>query len=455
MDGTFVNLQTTDKYISIDEQIGDETNERFIQHKSEKWHKLRSAAKVTGSTIYTALGCDGLARLKSHFEKVVCGIPDPEPTQEVKKAMEHGSKNEINAVATIVGKVLPVIEPDLVFCEEGCVAIHKEDGRVFMVVSPDGTLRSDKTLASTQVAVEIKCPNRKVHETFPPRYLLQCLCEIEVVGAHYLLYASWTSTETMIFKVERNQTLFQKAMKLALEMYDGTDIKKPSKLTQEMKNLKIEIKDESKKEEIIGRFDSCIATDCGQVVLNARISNADSLCSLLKDIQQCYITKYELNREKASEALVFLVADLDRSWDRQKSRSALVACFPKGYSLDCETMRGISELVYNTCHMNGLHITCQSFDGQWHVLVVRSVDNKPLTLYQLQRELWKEVEKRNKKDIMSELKSLNKTVHMSTSYLGDEANGKIRKVLVATNNNLLLPTYRKGPCLKKNAVARK
>ena len=76
-----------------------------------------------------------------------------------------------------------------------------------MVVSPDGSLRRDRTLNSMEIAVEIKCPLKKVHTKFPPRYLLQCLSEIQVLGARYLLYLCWTEDETTVFKVERKDDL--------------------------------------------------------------------------------------------------------------------------------------------------------------------------------------------------------------------------------------------------------
>ena len=79
--------------------------------------------------------------------------------------------NEINAVATVVGKIVPVIEPQLKFCEEGFFSIEQDAGSIFMVVSPDGSLRKDENLNATVVAVEIKCPVKKVHIEFPPRCL--------------------------------------------------------------------------------------------------------------------------------------------------------------------------------------------------------------------------------------------------------------------------------------------
>jgi hypothetical protein len=53
---------------------------------------------------------------------------------------DHGSKNEINAISTLVGKILPSLFPGIWYCEEGCIAL-KHDGEIFCVVSPDGSGR--------------------------------------------------------------------------------------------------------------------------------------------------------------------------------------------------------------------------------------------------------------------------------------------------------------------------
>ncbi|KAH3847300.1 hypothetical protein DPMN_089620 [Dreissena polymorpha] len=70
-------------------------------------------------------------------------------------------------------------------------------------------------------------------------------------------------------------------------------------------------------------------------------------------------------------------------------------------------MRTIAEHVMNECRNAGIHIPAVSFDGQWHVLSVRDDNDKPLTVLQLQKDVWREVEKK-KVDIVKELKDLNK-----------------------------------------------
>lgn len=183
---------------------------RLVKQRSKQWFEVRSNAKVTASTLFGALGFDGLNKMKNHFDKVVCSVPEKEPTLDVKAAMKHGEINEVNAVATIVGKIAPVLEPGAIFCEEGSVRLNTEEGDLFMVISLDGSLRRDKSLQSTYVAIEIRCPVNSVHTYFPPRYLLQCISQIVALNVEYLLFASWTKEDTVVFRVYRDKGLFSR-----------------------------------------------------------------------------------------------------------------------------------------------------------------------------------------------------------------------------------------------------
>ncbi|WAR15617.1 hypothetical protein MAR_005722 [Mya arenaria] len=52
------------------------------------------------------------------------------------------------------------------------------------------------------------------------------------------------------------------------------------------------------------------------------------------------------------------------------------------------------------CHEASIHVTCESFDGQ-------SLKNEPLTILQLQKDVWAEVQKMKKTDIVTGLKQFN------------------------------------------------
>ena len=64
-------------------------------------------------------------------------------TPEVERRLQHGVKHEINAVATLIGRFLPVFYPDAIFIEEGCYIIPGVASDISPgVVSPDGSIGS-------------------------------------------------------------------------------------------------------------------------------------------------------------------------------------------------------------------------------------------------------------------------------------------------------------------------
>lgn len=342
-EGTKVNLTENDKYKWVDTAITTE-NTRFVKQGSDEWFQIRKTVKVTGSTIYTAVGCDGLYRLQDHYDSVICGIKQKEPSDFVKQAMRHGTENEENAIATIVGKVMPVFFPTLTFKEEGCVVI-KESEKPIMVVSPDSSLRQGTSLSSTKIAVEIKCPVNKVHSQFPPRYLLQCLGEIQALEVENLVFVSWTPQETNVFMVRRDESLYEKALMISKQMYCEKK-KKPTKLSDDQRLLKLEIANKSKEIALVARFTSTFVTDSESNNCKENSIELRKVRKPLKDINNLIKNQYELKRERASEAMVFLVAGLDRSWEKNQIRSAPVCWFPKGYSLSTENMRLIVEEIH-------------------------------------------------------------------------------------------------------------
>ncbi|KAH3898006.1 uncharacterized protein LOC127864724 [Dreissena polymorpha] len=442
IDNIMVDLNSLESYKSLETltDLATEKNDpRLIKQRSTAWFDIRSKAKVTGSTLYRSIGLDGLKNLKEHFEQVICGAPEKQFSEKVKDAMKHGVENEINAVATLVGKVIPVLFPGMIFCEEGCVISSDDSGNTFCVVSPDGSLRQDTSLLSTSMAVEIKCPTTDIHFQLPPRYLLQCLSQIEALNVNSLIYLSWTETLTSIFKVERNINLYNNAMEIARSIYDTSNPKRPNTLCSSVKTLKDEIERASKDACFLGCFPSA---KVGKATVRSafEVHTVHEISVLLNSLVDLHSQIHEIKREKATEAVVFICADLNRSWNKNLSLSSPVAWFTKGYSLETKKMREIAEEVHNRCHESGIHIPCQSFDGQWHNLVVRDSENNPLTTLQLQKDVWREVEQTKKTEVVSKFRGMNK----KPKWIYHNENGS--KVVVVSNY------IRNVPPLKRNKI---
>ncbi|KAJ8309057.1 hypothetical protein KUTeg_013931 [Tegillarca granosa] len=388
---------------------------------------------VTGSTIYQALGLDGLKKQKAHFDKVVCGIAEPEKSPEIQNRLDYGTKNEINAITTLVSKVLPVLYPDLVYEEVGCYPIYDND-KIFMVVSPDGKL-SFRENPNDQCAfgIEFKCPTEKLHTSVPARYVLQCLSETAVLQVDQLLYVCWRPDFTTVFKVRHNEELFNKTLALASDYLATSKPNRPIKLSEEATALQKVIADECKKYDFLGEFKSVKMCEEKTLTNNKYHITLADFRTLLHELKELTTEAYELKREKASEAMVFLCSDLDRNWAKDSLRWSPVCWFPKGPSLTSETLRKIVEKVHDDCHSAVIHIPAESFDGQWHNIVVRTFCNKPLTLFQLKRDFWSEVQKLNKADIIKEFSQLNKDVKLQRN---DDTGS------ITLSNNKTLPEIR-------------
>ena len=83
--GDKCNLKFNDSYVELPETENPEST-RMIKQRSEKWFDLRKEAKITGSTIYRAIGLDGCGKLKEHFDHVICGVPEKKCQQKHKNS---------------------------------------------------------------------------------------------------------------------------------------------------------------------------------------------------------------------------------------------------------------------------------------------------------------------------------------------------------------------------------
>ena len=71
-----------------------------ILKRSVVWHLLRKEAKVTGSSLHSAIGQRGLKEQKRYYENISENIEQTFP-QSVENRLKHGIDNGIHAVACI------------------------------------------------------------------------------------------------------------------------------------------------------------------------------------------------------------------------------------------------------------------------------------------------------------------------------------------------------------------
>ena len=63
--------------------LNEDANTQYIKQGSTMWHEMRKKARVTGSTLRTAIGLDTLVKQKDHFHQFVIGRTPPPPTPEL------------------------------------------------------------------------------------------------------------------------------------------------------------------------------------------------------------------------------------------------------------------------------------------------------------------------------------------------------------------------------------
>ncbi|MEW8542406.1 MAG: YqaJ viral recombinase family protein, partial [Candidatus Thiodiazotropha sp.] len=425
-----VTLRNQGNYVHLAEKVlpADYDSElRYLKQRSEKWFAKRKTAAVTGSTLYKAVGLESLKAQLQHFDNVVYQKEKEEPSAEVKQRMEHGSLNEINGVATIVGKVLPMFYPSLHFFEEGCYE-NAENG-CKMIISPDGSIR-DRDTDAVILGVEIKCPAPKplpvfrpiVHYDLPKYYIPQVLAEMAVLGTDRLLYVCYTEESTTVHLVEFSQSIWDKICDEVKSIYGKENPKRPTKRSSHVAKLLTDI-EEFKKTNVtfLCEVQSSKGLECREMIsdlhgklcfhINPGTSeetlNIRTVQTWLYECLTCLESSYQLTRNRASEFLGFMISDLDRLYKEEELHAVPIAYGLKGYSLSTQTLRAMMEYVLFECHKRGLYVPVCSCDGQWHRVAVRDRHDNPLTLLQLQKDIWKYVRSLDKGVIMNEIGDLN------------------------------------------------
>ena len=116
-------------------------NYDIIKQRSATWLTLQKTAKVTGSTLYNALGLSSLSDLKQHHYQFIKKHSPPPFSDDVKKGLEYGTENEKHIIATVLGNLLPALLPHcFAFQEVGSVFLDIAGEENFIEVSADGLL---------------------------------------------------------------------------------------------------------------------------------------------------------------------------------------------------------------------------------------------------------------------------------------------------------------------------
>ena len=430
-----VNLQTQGNLICLGSSDTDEDVPAVVKQRSERWFQIRKTSLVTGSTIHKAIGLDSLKKQREHLE-VESGKKEPPEVSAALQAMfDHGTINEVNAVATFVTTVLPSVCPEGMFYEEGCY-VEERNGKAVLVVSPDGSIRHCDDPSNVLFGVEIKCPmpdktyTTPVHYTIPRYYIPQILSEMNALKVDQLFFLSYSKESMTVHLAEFDEELWC-AIFAEIQSLDLDHLPKRKKLSVESLKPKIE-RYQTQKVKIIAEVKSKTAKICDHSPDtwdgNRIFHNNDDEFELdkennLKDVLKTFITCKELISkchklcvQKASEVMVFLVSDLDRTYKAEKVHAYPIAYGLRGYSVKSESVRKLIQSVLRALFMRGIYTPAVSYDGEWGSLALKTETGTPLTVLELQREVYNDVKKISKAEI---IKTVSETAVVKAATFND------------------------------------
>ena len=141
---------------------------------------------------------------------------------------------------------------------------------------------------------------------------------------------------------------------------------------------------------------------------------------LLFESQNMFKNAYQVCRQRATEFPGFMVSDLDRTASATEIYSIPMAFAMKGYSLPTNILGEMIDTVLMECASAGLYVPVCSFDGQWYRISVRDLNDFPLSILQLQKDVYHEIKRLPANVILSVIlnkNSINASIQpLNSSY---------------------------------------
>jgi hypothetical protein len=199
---------------------------------------LRKESRVTGSTLFRALGLATLREQQEHFDCVYHGIERP-ISDKLQSFFDYGTRDELNALGTLLGKIVPVYFPQLTYIEAGCEIMDLGDSRA--IISGDGTGIARENINT--VAFEFKCPipvkeyKTDLHYSLPVRYTTQILSQMAVKKCVSLAFVSFTTESVSYIHADMDPGLWSHIWRHTEDLYDSINKSRPTKRNQKAKPL--------------------------------------------------------------------------------------------------------------------------------------------------------------------------------------------------------------------------
>ena len=122
----------------------------------------------------------------------------------------------------------------------------------------------------------------------------------------------------------------------------------------------------------------------------------------------CICEAHDLCRRTATVVLLFVLTDTDREYSKDKPNAIPIAYALKGKSLKVSICRQMVNDVHNFLQGNGINVLVEAYDSQWSRIVFCDENNKPLTLFEVQRDSWLEYSQMSNDKLLSFIQNLCK-----------------------------------------------
>lgn len=428
------------RFLLPPEQLSDhhdlQEDTHLVKQGTDLWKKLRKESFVTGSTMQKALmlgAAKGAKRdYNRHFREFVTKEEPPPFPPGVQVRLDHGLSHEKDALATLVGKVMPAFFPPCaIYLDVGPVFLKGSTVERLIEVSADGLITSTecseacKDLEDKHIpyyAVEIKCPFPKeksqvqVYYCIPYYYVCQVLSEMFAHSSEKLIFICYSEESTVVMEVKFDASLFERITQLCCEMYDYEEpcklpIRPPEcdqisadlkKFCMEKCTLLCEVRS-AKGDVGSPEGDPVTSAYSFPKVSEHRVSADDldvRIREALETAEKLARRSFQLLRKKASEMLMFMACNTDREHNESAPLHIPLAyaLAPKGFRM--EIARKMLERVKAECRKRNINIVGVSSDGQWGQFCFKSSLGEPLTKLQLVKETWSKVSNLGSKHLM-------------------------------------------------------
>ena len=347
------------------------------------------------------------------------------------------SSFQIHVISTIVTTFASAFLPDCFqYFETGSRFEHGEYMNWLMGVSPDGLFKCAKAMDPNhqckcifklpfhqEMTVEVKSIYNAIMDKtltpvlYAPRkyHVPQTAAQMEFWHTEASLYVTASLDTVSITFLQHDTELWTKLWNLCREYYDDVHMEPPnytSDATEPCRNHVQEFIEENSHFFCeLPLVKSHFTSDEMDILMETSdISNnfpyhqhrseeptatprdwesiVEELKYILTQAREAILQAFELDRRKATQLIMFVLSNVDRLSSQSQPLGIPIAYCLRGKSMAPALMRTLISSLRRVLLRENVNILADCFDGEWAQVAFRSEQDKPLTLYELQRDVW-------------------------------------------------------------------